>query len=432
MSPRCDHQKIFSSFLRDLSCRMPAVCGTPLAFTSSPLYPTSRLQQASHTNHSNLTRTAPPQFSHCRPFTIQGTLDTIRQAASPSSASQLILSQASTQIQFPRVDSDIVNQASTTPIASPLFSQSSTPFVPRFTSNRIFRSDDPERTASGNIVSSSVSGAQKIMPVFSRKREQSHVRQPEINKNSGQSFTLTRGIASKATTSVSTEPGVRNTVLSQKGSSPVLTLNSSQTAEREKMETAFERNNARLGSTLPEKRTCQTQESDTMGGGINRETIHIISETPLLTLSQGQKSLTTVFSESTFSRQDIPSPRSASSSTQVSKCLPQTRPGLIITRQEPISDNPSASDNVNYVQVGGTGRLNIEQRGQRDENHLLLNGISTNRLPMSLASPTGHVRGANIPNQLFEPFSTLIQSRPDLARKRQVPCYIRTIRSLSR
>ena len=427
MSPRCDHQLIFSSFLKDLWCRMPAVCGTTLAFTSSPLYPTSRLQQATHTNHSNLTRTAPPQFNYCRPFAIQRSQDATSQATSSSSASQLILSQLSTQVQSPRADKT-VNQESTTPIASPLFSQSSTPFVPRFTSNRVFRSVDPERTVSGDRVSPPVSGAQ-IIPVFSKKRGQSHARQPKTNKTSRQSLTITRGVATKATPSASTEPRVHNTVHSQKGSPPVLTLNSYQTAEREKMETTFERNNVRLGSTLPEKRRCETQESNTMRRGINRETIQIIREAPSLTLSQGQKSPMTVFSESSFSRHDIPSARSPSSSTQVSKCLPHTRPGLIITRQAPISDNPSASSagNVNYVQVGGTARLNIEQQDQRDENHSLLNGTSTNRLPMSLASPTEHVRGVNISNQLFEPFSTLIQSRPDSAKKRQVRCHIRTI-----
>lgn len=428
MSSRCDHQLIFSSFLRDLSCRMPAICGTPLAFTSSPLYPTSRLQQATHANHSNLTRTAPPQFSHCRPFAIQRSQDTTRQRQISPAASQLILSQASSQIQSPRVDSNAVNQPSTTPIATPLFPRSSTPFRPRFTSNRVFRSDGPERTASGNIVSSSVSDAQ-IIPMLPRKREQSHVRQPVTDKNSGQTVTLTGGVAPIVTTSVSTERRVRNTVHSQKASSPVLTLNSSQTVDREKMETAFERNNVRLGHTLPEKRSCQTQESNTMGRGINRETIQNMREIPLLTLSQGQKAPTRVFSEPSYSKHDITSARSPSSSTQVSKCLPQTRPGLIIRRQVPIIHNPSASlaGNATHGLLGDTASPNIEQRGQQEENHSLLNGTLTNRLPMSLASSTEHVRGLNIPNQLFEPFdsTTLIQSRPDLARKRQVRCYIR-------
>ena len=395
---------------------MPAVCGTPLAFTSSPLYPTSRLQQATHANHRNLTRTAPPQFSHCRSFAIQHSQDTAKYAAISSSASQLILSQASSQIQSPGVDNNAVNQTSTTPIATPLFPQSSTPFVPRFTSNRVFRSSDSERPAS-DIVNPPASDAQ-IIPMFSRKRVQSHVRQPS----------LAREVAPNATMSVSTGPRVRNTVYSQKASTPVLTLNSTQTVEREKMETAFERDNVWLGHTLHEKRSCQTQESNTMGRGIYKEKMQNMGEIPLLIFRQGQKSPTAVFSESSFSRHDIPSARSPNQSTQVSKCLPQTRPGLIITRHAPISENPSASlaSNIHYGRVGDTAGLDIEQRGELDEHHSLLNGTLTNGLPMTLASHTEHAGGANIPGQSFEPFPTLIQSRPDLVRKRQVSCCKRT------
>ena len=419
MSPRCDHQLIFSSFLRDLSCRMPAVCGTPLTFTSFPLYPTSRLQQATHANHSNLTRTAPPQFSRCRSFAIQRSQNTSRQATISPAASQLMLPQESSQIQSPKVDKNAVNSTSATPIVTPLFSQSPTPFVPLFTSNRVFRSDNSERSASDNLIRPSVSGAQ-LIPMFSRKRMQSHVRQPVTNKNSGNTATLTRGDALQGTTSVSTQPRVHNTVYSQKPSSSVSNLSSSQILEREKVDSAFERNNARHGQILPEKRGSQTHESNTMGRGVTKETIESIGDIPLSTLCQGPKSPMTIFSESSFSRRDIPSERSPSSSTQVSKCLPQTRPGLIIIRQAPIRDIPLASSagNVAHVQVGDTASLSIEQR---DENHLLLNGTPTNRLPRSLACPMEHVRGANIP----EPFSTLIQSRPDLARKRQVHCFIR-------
>lgn len=369
---------------------------------------------ATHANHSNLTRTAPPQFSHCRPFATQPSQETTRQATS-----QLILSQTSSQTQSPRVDNDAVNQSRTT---SPLFSQSSTPFVPRFTSNRVIRSDNSERTVSGNISSPRVSDV-RIIPMFSRKRVQSQVRQPLTTKNSAQTEPLTREVATKATRSVSKEPRIRNTVHAQGATCPVLTLNSSQIVEREKMETAFEMTNLRLGLTLPENRSCQTQESNTMGRRINKGTIQNMGESPLLTFSEGQRSLSTVFSESSFSRHDIPSTWSPGSSTQVSKCLPQTRPGLIVTRQAPTIDNPSASlpaGNVNYVQVGDNASLNIEQRGQREENH---SSTPTNRPPMSLACSTANIRGANNPEQLFEHFSTLIQSRPDLARKRQVLLY---------
>lgn len=408
---------------------MPAVCGTPLAFTSSPLYPTSRLQQATHANHSNLTRTAPPQFSHCRPFAIQAQRmqDTTRQGAIFPSASQLILSQASSQIQSPRVDNSAVNQPSATPIATPLFSQSSTPFVPRFTSNHVFRSDDSERTASGNFVRPSTSGP-RIIPMFSRKRVQSHLREPATNKNSGYTVTVTRGVAQRTTTPVSTELRVRKTVHPQNALSSVLSLKSSQIVEQERNEIVFHQNNVRLGHTPPEKRSCQTQESNTMGRGISGKTIQGIGEIPLLALRQertiefrSNNSPATVFSESSFNAHDIPSTRSPSSSTQVSKCLPQTRPGLIIT-QAPSSDHPSASlaANITHVQVRGTASLNIERRAIRDENYLLLNGTPANRLQMSLAGPTEHVREVNIPDQLFEPYPTLIQSSGDLARKRQV------------
>ena len=392
---------------------MPAVCGTTLTFTSSPLYPTNRLQQATHTNHLNLTRTAPPQFSHCRPFAVQRTEETTRQATISPAASQMTLPEKSFQRQSPRVNNSAVNEPSTKTIDSPLFSQSLTPFVPRFTSNRVFRSADSERTVSSSLVRPFVTSAQTI-PMFSRKQVQSHFRQPITNKNSGHTVNLTRAVTPEGATSVSIELRVRNTE------------HSSQISEREKIESAFERNSARHIHTLPEKRSCQRQEGITIRPGINRETLQSIGEVPLLISSQGRKSPTAVFSESSFqSRHDITSARSPSSSTQVSKCLPQTRPGLIITRQAPISDNPSASsvDNATSVQVGGIATLNIEQC-ERDQNRLLLNGNPTNRLDMSLASPREHARRANIPDQ-FEPFCSWNQLRPGLARKREVHCYIR-------
>lgn len=423
MSPRCDHQLIFSSFLRDLSCRMPAVCGTTLTFTSSPLYPTNRLQQATHAYNGNLTRTAPPQFSHCRPFCTQRTQKTTRQATISPAASQMKLPEESFQRQSPRVINNAANQPSTKTIATPLFSQSPTPFVPRFTSNRVFRSADSERTVSGSLVRPFVTSAQTI-PIFSRKRVQSHFRQPITNKHSGHTVNLTRAATPEAATSLSIEPRVRNTVHSQKALSSVsLSIpNSSQISEREKMESVFERNI----HTLPEKRSCQSQEGNTIRPRTNIELLQSIGEVPLLISSR--KSPTEVFSESSFqSRHGTTSARSPSSSTQVSKCLPQTRPGLIITRQAPINDNPSASsvDNASSKQVGGTATLNIEQRGERNQNHLLVNDNSTNRLVMSLASPTKHARRPNIPDQ-FEPFCSWNQSRPDLARKREVHCYIHT------
>ncbi len=56
MSVRCDQKAIFKSFLEDLTLRMPSVCGSPLTFTSSTLYPTNSLHLASVSKQTNLTR----------------------------------------------------------------------------------------------------------------------------------------------------------------------------------------------------------------------------------------------------------------------------------------------------------------------------------------------------------------------------------------
>ncbi|KAL9974439.1 hypothetical protein ACROYT_G011469 [Oculina patagonica] len=424
VSPRCDHQLIFSSFLRDLSCRMPAVCGTPLTLTSSPLYPTSRLQHATHANHSNLTRTAPPQFSHCRPFTIQPQRiqeATTQTGASPS-ASQVISSQASSLIQSLKGRNNAVNQALATPVCTALTDHSLTPFVPRFTSTRVMRSDDSERTAPTSLVSPSSSGA-RIIPMFSRKRVQSHVKEPAGNKNIRQTTALTRGAAPKATAAESRVPMVHTTVHAQNALSSVSSLNSPGAVERARMENPFEANNMSLDHTLPEQISCQIHQSNMMmnGGRISQG----IGEIPSLTLCQewtiesmSKNSSLTVFHQSSYNGHDVPLARSPSVSTQVSKCLPETRPGLVVT-PAPIGGHLATSFTSNTPRgpMGDTVSLNMEQRSMRDENYSTLGGTAINRLPTSVA---GQVREGIGLGQLFQPFSTSIQSSGVLARKRQV------------
>lgn len=409
---------------------MPAVCGTPLTLTSSPLYPTSRLQHATHANHSNLTRTAPPQFSHCRPFTIQPqrTQEATRQAGTSPSASQLISSQVSSQMQSLKECNNAVNQALTTPIPSAFTSYSSTPFVPRFTSTRVMRSEDSERTAPTSLVRPPSSGV-RIIPMFSRTRVQSHVKQPTGNKNMGHTTALTRGATPRATTTASRAPLVRTTVhAAQNALSSVSSLNSPQVVERARMENAFEENNMHLDHTLPKKRSCQTHQSNMNGRGVNGGRIQGIGETPSLTLSQertiesmSKNSPLTVFRESSFNEHDVPLARSPSISTQVSKCLPETRPGLVIT-QAPIGGHLATSFTSNTTQglMGDTASVNMEQWSMRDENYSTLGGTPINRLPTSVAGPREHIQEGISPGQLFEPFSTSIQSSGVLARKRQV------------
>lgn len=428
MSPRCDHQLIFSSFLRDLSCRMPAVCGSPLTLTSSPLYPTSRLQHANNANHINLTRTAPPQFSRCRPFAIQAqrTQEDKRQAVASPSTSQLMSPQESSQMQSLTERNSAVNQPFTAPIGSAFTSHSSTPFVPRFTSTRVMRSDGSEQTASGSLVRFSTSGA-RIIPMFSRKRAQSHVNELAGNKNSGHTTAFAREATPRAATTVSRVPMVRTAANGQNALSSVSSLNTPRVVERETMENAFEESNLGLDHTLPEMRSCQTNQSNMKGRGINGGRSQDIGEIPSLTLSQertiesrSKNSPLTVFCESSCNGHDMDSAQCLHSSTQVSKCLPQTRPGLVITKA-PTGRHRATSSTSNTTQgpVGDPASLNMEQRNMRDGNYLTMSGTLTNRLPTSV---TGHVPEGVRPGLLFEPFSTSIQSSGFLARKRQVRC----------
>ena len=387
---------------------MPAVCGAPLTLTSSPLYPTSRLQHATHANHSNLTRTAPPQFNHCRPFTIQAqriTQDSAEQAVTSPSESQLISSQAFFQTQS-RERSNAGNQPLTTPNASAFTSHSTTPFVPRFTSTRVTRFDDSERAAPSSLVRPSSSGA-RIIPMFARKRVQSHAKEPTENKNNGHTTAFTRRSAPTATTAVSRVPLVGTTIHAQNAPPSVFSLNLPQVVERERMENVFEQHNIHLEHALPERRICQTHQRNMDGRVTDGRTIHGKGESPSLTLRQGRTIELMSKNSLSYNGLDVPSASSPSTSTQVSKCLPQTRPGLVIT-QAPTVGHPAASVNTSSAsqeQAGDTPHM--EQGRMRGGNHLTVSGT-----PMSDISP----------GQLFEPFSTSFQSSGVLARKRQVPC----------
>lgn len=119
ISARCDYQLILSSFVRDLSSRMPIVCGKPLSLTSTPVYPTNRLQRASLTRHNNLTRTA-ATMNHCIPFPVHHGQEKVMHANSPlgSAVASPVSSQSkSSRFQFER---EVMNssQKRVTPILS--------------------------------------------------------------------------------------------------------------------------------------------------------------------------------------------------------------------------------------------------------------------------------------------------------------------------
>lgn len=171
------------------------------------------------------------------------------------------------------------------------------------------------------------------------------------------------------------------------------------------MEDASEKDTTRLDRTLEDNRNSHTR--DINGGpsqGIRENPSSQVWVTESLSQVWGTEPLTQNSPAAVLHRHDTSLARSPSSSSQVSKCLPETRPGLVIT-QAPINSNILVSPINNMTRdqwsAEDTFRFNLEQRSIRDANRL----------------PIGQ---DNSPDLLFETFSTLISSRSDLTRKREV------------
>lgn len=420
MSPRCDHQLIFNTFLRDLSSRMPSVCGTALALTSSPVYPTSRLQQATHANHSNLTRTA-PQLNHCRPFTIQeqlGAQDSRRQADTPPLTTFMSSQTTTSHIQFETGNDNtdnqqrtipFVNQPRITPSNTPLFSylSSETPFVPRFTSNRIVNSV-PEQTVSCNSNCPSTSGT-RIFPTFSKNRVQTQGKQPKEN-DSGQRTVFVGASTPASTSTVSSFRCLGNSMPTQSATFSASFHPSPRIARLIE--------NATHVHSLSQQSNSQNHVNNLMGRSIN-PTIQGSSSDISSSLNQ-ESMIESMFTNSLaeINRNPTATAHSAYSSTQVSKCLPQRRPGLVITQTTPISGHVAAPLSSHITQGPREATVNSqEQRGNRDVNYLWRHNLSdspASRLPIPASGPRGHTT-------LVQPFLTQFQSSADLTRKRQVP-----------
>ena len=418
VSPRCNHQLIFNSFLRDLFGRMPSVCGTPLAFTSSPLYPTNRLLQATHVNHSNLTRTT-PQLNHCRPFAIQEkrTRDYIRQADASPSAS-LMSSQTATSSQIHQTESDETtnrqrttpsvdqqkitpsfSQTRTTPSGMPLFSSlpSGTRFVPRFTSSRLLNSNRAESVYCNSNRSST--SAARIVPMFSKKRVQSRENEP------------TRKSAPMVTTAASRVYFVGNVVqqnatsLASSQPSPYPVRRMENTSQLQSQQRSSQNNlNNLMGRSI--SRTIQGDRGE-ISSSFNQELMidSIVTNSP-----------------ATIHKNVPPVVHSAGFSTHVSKRLPQKRPGLVITQAAaPGNGHLVAPFTGSMTQKPKESTMNLtEQESNWGGSSSLQSDMSdttTSRLPIS---GLFRERTTTVQQLQSESFSSQSQSSADLTWNRQV------------
>lgn len=299
---------------------MPSICGTPLALTSAPLYPTCRLQQATSPNHSNLTRTA-PQMNHCRPFTVQQqpACELTRQAISASPFSSRA---ASSEIHQTAASDGIVTRriipsfnptslrvtAHISPV--PSYVSSETPF--RFTSKHVVNTEH-SKSAKCNSNSPSTP-ATRIVPTFSKKRVQS----------------CGNDSRKKNTTATSSVFALGKTVQSEGASS----FPSSQPPTSIIRPVTVE--NVRHLHKQSQQRSTQNHRSILMGQGIGLSESHGISSNFNRELTT-ESNLASLPAAVHINNGDV-----TYSPVPVSKCLPQKRPGLVITQSPSTKDRLSA------------------------------------------------------------------------------------------
>ena len=302
---------------------MPSICGTPLALTSTPLYPTCRLQQATSPNHSNLTRTA-PQMNHCGPFTVQhqSACELTRQAISVSPFSSRA---ASSEIHQTAASDGIVSRriipsfnptslrvtAHIPPVLSYLSSE--TPFVSGFTSKHVVNTEH-SRSAKCNSNSPSTP-ATRIVPTFSKKRVQS----------CGNDSTKTTKTASSRVCALGKTVQSVGTLSS---SLPPPSVIRPVTAE-----------NLSHLHKQSQQRSTQNHRSILMGQDIGLSESHGISSNFNRELST-EPNVAILPAVVHINNADVTN--SDSTPVPVSKCLPQKRPGLVITQAPCTKDHVSA------------------------------------------------------------------------------------------
>ena len=303
---------------------MPSICGTPLALTSAPLYPTCRLQQATSPNHSNLTRTA-PQMNHCRPFTVQQqpACELTRQAISASPFSSRA---ASSEIHQTAASDGIVSRriipsfnptslrvtAHISPVPSYLSSE--TPFVPRFTSKHVLNT---EHSGSATCNSTSPSTpATRIVPTFSKRVQSCGNGSSKRTKTATTRVcALGKTVQSEGASSLSSSLPPPSVIR------PVTGENVSHLHKQSQQRSTQNHRNILMGQDIG------LSESHGISSNFNRE----LSTEPNMAILPAVVHINNA--DVTYCD---------STPVPVSKCLPQKRPGLVITEAPSTKDHLSA------------------------------------------------------------------------------------------
>ena len=328
---------------------MPSICGTPLALTSAPLYPTCRLQQATSPNHSNLTRTA-PQMNHCRPFTVQQqpACELTRQAISASPFSSRA---ASSEVHQTAASDGIVSRRiipsfNPTSLRVTSYLSSETPFVPRFTSKHVLNT---EHSGSATCNSTSPSTpATRIVPTFSKRVQSCGNGSSKRTKTATTRVcALGKTVQSEGASSLSSSLPPPSVIR------PVTGENVSHLHKQSQQRSTQNHRNILMGQDIG------LSESHGISSNFNRE----LSTEPNMAILPAVVHINNgdvTYCDST------PVP--------VSKCLPQKRPGLVITQAPSTKDHISAPFRRN---------LPSKQSNNRTVNPSFLGDVLVSESPFS-------------------------------------------------
>ena len=408
---------------------MPSVCGTPLALTSSPVYPTSSLQQATRANHSNLTRTA-PMMNHCKPFTFQEprVQNSPRLANVSPSAAIMYQPRKASPVCHLR-STPLINQAMTTPSintskptrSSTLpfsFLSSETRYVPRFTSHRMTKSlnINSEQSVCWNA-NCPASGSQ-IVPSFSRKKSLAG------GKKTNERTFRSGNVLGMGTTPKEAAFASRVRVVDNSAQTQNATLAASSQPSLPRIP------GPRMGSTCQshtlslQQRRCQNVVSSSIARYINGTNQYCVGgdssvSSPEWMTRNSSKSLRASESNAT------PATQNANSSTQVSKCLPQSRPGLVVTRVSPISNQVATSGFTGQ----GLREKNLSRQLQQEDSSWTdvswleqdVSGMGTSAAARRISVHTSGDRSNGLVQLPQDSLLTQFQATCELTSKRKVP-----------
>ena len=351
-----------------------------MVLTSSPLYPTNRLQQATYGTHSNLTRSE-PDLIHCRPF-----------------------SSVYKPVQF----NTISHKRSATSLTSlPVLTQAPANHEPQASSGRVVNQPDIKLKNSSISSEGGISGREsqpltlgpRIVPIFTSKTRDRFRKEAERTRSN----TALKGSTTEKIPVPKVPTFFRSVSGAKRVDSPLPSSSQSYILDQETTEKIVDRNG------VNQERVVEV--------GPNVNSVHHGASTEVIPQgldlqsndALGLDGATHNVPTRAFGQTNTRSPRGVTLSLPVAKRLPQTRPGLVKLQARSIARCRPSDQSISN---GAVGLKEAISRPTEMQCHSMSNsgmtyreaGTEVNCYPLELPVYFTGITGANC----------------EMARKRQV------------